>query len=70
MLIANGEGASAVTVDARMFSVPMMVVWPVFGWSGGAPSQFAEQIYHMAWERACAALRPSAYEGAQSVSLN
>jgi hypothetical protein len=69
MVIANGEGATAVTVDARMLSVPAMVVWPMFGWTG-APSQVLEQIYRMAWERACAELRPSAYERAQRVSLN
>jgi hypothetical protein len=69
MVIANGEGASAVTVDARMLSVPAIVVWPVFGWAG-ASSQVVEQIYCMAWERACAELRPSAYERTQRVSLN
>jgi hypothetical protein len=51
-------------------SAPGLVVCPIFSLDGGMDVIAAQEIYRLAYERAQATLRPSAYELAQWVCWN
>jgi hypothetical protein len=57
-----GEGASTPWFRPASVSEPGLVVYPMFSHVTGMDAGLAEEIYRLAYERAQAALRPSAYE--------
>jgi hypothetical protein len=51
-------------------SGPGLIVCPMFSPDTGLDASWAQEIYRLAYERAQAALRPSAYEIVQKVCEN
>jgi hypothetical protein len=66
----GGEGASTPWMRSEAGSAPGLVVCPILSNDSGMDAMMALEIYRLAYERAQAALRPSAYELAQRVCWN
>jgi hypothetical protein len=60
--VMAGEGASMPWVRSERASGSGLVVCPMLPLGHGMEASWVEEIYRLAFERARAALRPSAYE--------
>jgi hypothetical protein len=66
----GGEGAALPWVRRDAGLAPGLVVCPMFSPDAGMDVMKAQEIYRLAYERAQAMLRPSAYEMAQKACWN
>jgi hypothetical protein len=66
----GGEGASTLTLRRPTAVIPSVVVLPNFLGTTAMATSAQNQIYHLAYERAQAALRPSLYEIAMRFTGN
>jgi hypothetical protein len=66
----GGEGASTPWFRSESGSAPALVICPMLTAESCMDVTMAQEIYRLAYERAQAALRPSAYEIARRVSWN
>jgi hypothetical protein len=66
----GGEGASAPWIRSEVAPATGLVVCPMFSAEAGMDASMVQEIYRMAYERARAASRPSAYEIAHRICWN
>jgi hypothetical protein len=65
-----GEGASTPWFRSQDGPEPALVICPMLTAESCMDASMAQEIYRLAYERAQAALRPSAYDIAQKPSWN
>ena len=68
--VVGGEGASVPWLRSEFEKAPVLVVCPMLPYNAGTDASMIQEIYQMAYARAQAALRPSAYEFAQRPCWN
>jgi hypothetical protein len=66
----GGEGASTPWFRSEAGPAPALVVCPMLTAEACMDATMAQEIYRLAYERAQAALRPTAYDIAQNPSWN
>ena len=68
--VIAGEGASTPWLRSERASGSGLVVCPMLPLGHSMDATWVQEIYRLAYERAAAAQRPSAYEVAQRVCAN
>jgi hypothetical protein len=68
--VMAGEGASTPWIRSDRGSAAGLVVFPMLSVGGGMEAGMVQEIYRLAYERAQAAVRPSAYEKVQQPCWN